>query len=340
MAWRRPVPMWALAGGVALLAGLALGLGATSVGLVDLPSALGLGPPNPTAEAILLSIRLPRVVLALGVGAGLATAGALMQAVFRNPLAEPSLVGVSSGAALGAALVIVFSSGAGSPDWLKAWLLPAAAALGGGVTVWVVQRVARRGGETSTATLLLAGLAITSLVNAVLGLALHLADDAQLRGLTFWMLGSLGGASPLQVAVALGFLGVPLVWALRTARALDALLLGEPEARHLGVDVERLKRRVVGLAATMVGAAVAVSGIIGFVGLLVPHLVRLAVGPVHRHLLPRAALGGAGLVVAADTVARTALAPLELPIGILTALLGAPFFLYLLLSQRQFGGPP
>jgi iron complex transport system permease protein len=202
------------------------------------------------------------------------------------------------------------------------------------VVTLIVQRLARSGGRTATATLLLAGLAITSLVNALLGLALHTADDAELRNLTFWLLGSLGGAHPTHVAVAVPIILVPLGLALRLAAPLDALLLGEAEAAHLGVDVERLKRGAIALAAVMVGAAVAMSGMIGFVGLLVPHLVRLALGPGHRALLPRAALGGAALLVLADLVARTIVAPQELPIGVLTALVGAPFFLWLLLRQE------
>lgn len=337
MAKRRSVPTWALVLTVLALAGIGLAAGPSGLGLEGLMSAAGLGPPQPVAETILFGLRLPRVLLALVVGAGLATSGALMQAVFRNPLAEPSLVGVSSGAALGAAVVLVFASGVALPAWLEAWSLPLAAALGGAGTVRLVQAIARKDGATSTATLLLAGLAITSLVNALLGLALHLASDSELRSLTFWMLGSLAGSSPAEVGVAALLVLVPLGFALRIAAPLDALLLGAAEARHLGVDVERLERRCILLASIMVGASVAVSGVIGFVGLLVPHLVRFLVGPGHRQLLPRVALGGAGLLVVADAVARSVAAPLELPIGILTAVLGAPFFVYLLMRRRSFG---
>ncbi len=334
---RRRLPLAAIAAAVAVIAVAALGVGASGVGLTDALflalASVGVGEPDPMARAILLDVRLPRVALGLAAGAGLAVSGALMQAIFRNPLAEPALVGVSSGAALGAAMVIVFGASLALPAGLRPVALPLAAAVGGGAVTLLVQRVARVGGRTATATLLLAGLAITSLVNAVLGLALHVADDAELRNLTFWLLGSLGGARSSHVAVAIPAILVPLALALRLAGPLDALLLGEQEARHLGIDVERLKRKAIALSAIMVGAAVAMSGVIGFVGLLVPHLVRLVLGPGHRLMLPRAALGGAGLLVGADLIARTIVAPSELPIGVLTALLGAPFFLWLLLRQ-------
>ena len=328
----------ALAVGVLFIAGVALCVGAAPVGPADLLRAVGAGlgwvELDPMVKAVLVDVRLPRVALGLGVGAALAVSGALMQAIFRNPLAEPALVGVSSGAALGAAAAIVFGAAVHLPEALQPVALPLLAATGGGITTLVVLRLSRRGGRTATATLLLAGLAITSLVNAVLGLALHWADDAELRNLTFWLLGSLGGARASHVTVALPFLVVPVILALRLAPPLDALLLGEEEARHLGIDVERLKRKAIALAAVAVGAAVALAGVIGFVGLLIPHLIRLGLGPGHGALLPRAALGGAGLIVLADIVARTAFPPTELPIGVLTALLGAPFFLWLLLRQE------
>lgn len=335
---RGRLPLPALAAAVAVLALLGLSVGAAPVGLSEvglaLLSTVGLAEVDPIVRAIVVDVRLPRVGLGLAVGSALALSGALMQAIFRNPLAEPALVGVSSGAALGAAVAIVFGGAFALPEDLRPLALPVAAATGGGLATILVQRLARAGGQTATATLLLAGLAITAFVNAVLGLALHFADDAELRSLTFWMLGSLGGARPSHVLFALPFLLVPAALALRLASRLDALLLGETEARHLGVDVEALKRRAIALTATMVGAAVAMSGVIGFVGLLVPHLIRLLMGPRHGALLPRAALGGSGLLVLADLFARTAAAPSELPIGVLTALLGAPFFLWLLLRSQ------
>ncbi len=288
------------------------------------------------AELILAQIRLPRALLGISVGAVLALSGVAMQGLFRNPLADPGLIGVSSGAALGAAMTIVGSEliGGISP-LLEPYLLSLSAFIGGlGVTA-LVYRLGRREGRTDVATMLLAGIALTALAGAMIGLFTYLADDSTLRTLTFWNLGSLNGASYarlwplLLVAVAIA------CWLPRRARALNALLLGESEARHLGFDVERLKRELVFCTALGVGAAVAAAGMIGFVGLVVPHLVRLLVGPDHRLLLPASALAGGSLLLLADLLARLVLAPAELPIGIVTALLGAPFFLYLLLRGRR-----
>ena len=288
------------------------------------------------AEMILGQIRLPRTLLGLAVGAVLALSGVAMQGLFRNPLADPGLVGVAAGAAVGAAVAIVGGSWLGGmPDVLAPYLLSVCAFIGGlGVTA-LVYRLGRRDGQTNVATMLLAGVAMTALGGAAVGLFSYLADDATLRTLTFWNLGSLNGASyerlwPLLLITA----GVAL-WLPRRAQALNALLLGESEARHLGIEVERLKRELVFCTALGVGAAVAAAGLIGFIGLVVPHLMRLLVGPDHRLLLPASALAGASLLLLADLVARLALAPAELPIGIVTALIGAPFFLYLLVRGRS-----
>ncbi|RJG10481.1 iron ABC transporter permease [Pseudomonas cavernicola] len=321
---------------------LSLALGPVSLPLADtLRAALrllglplsGLGLEQ--AELILGQIRMPRTLLGLAVGAVLALSGVAMQGLFRNPLADPGLVGVSSGAALGAAIAIVGGAAFGGlPEAVAPYLLSLCAFAGGlGVTA-LVYRLGRRDGQTSVSTMLLAGIALTALAGAAIGLFTYLADDATLRTLTFWNLGSLNGASyarlwPLLLVTA----GVGL-WLPRRAKALNALLLGESEARHLGFEVERLKRELVFCTALGVGAAVAAAGMIGFIGLVVPHLVRLLVGPDHRVLLPASALAGASLLLFADVLARLALAPAELPIGIVTALLGAPFFLYLLLRGR------
>lgn len=287
------------------------------------------------AELILGQIRLPRTLLGLTVGAVLALSGVAMQGLFRNPLADPGLVGVSSGAALGAAVAIVGSTWLGGiPEVFAPYLLSVCAFLGGlGVTA-LVYRLGRRDGQTSVATMLLAGIALTALASSVVGLFTYLADDATLRTLTFWNLGSLNGASyqrlwPLLIVAV----GVAL-WLPRRAAALNALLLGESEARHLGFDVERIKLELVLCTALGVGAAVAAAGLIGFIGLVVPHLMRLLVGPDHRVLLPASLLAGAGLLLLADLIARLLLAPAELPIGIVTALIGAPFFLFLLVRGR------
>jgi iron complex transport system permease protein len=321
---------------------LALTLGAVSVTLGDSLRALlrlaGLpleGEGLAQAELIIGQIRLPRALLGMAVGAVLAMCGVAMQGLFRNPLADPGLVGVSSGAALGAALAIVGAAlFGGLPSWLAPWLLSVCAFIGGlGVTA-LVFRLGRRDGETRVATLLLAGIAVTALAGSGIGLFSYLADDAVLRSLTYWNLGSLNGASYARLWPVLLVAAAVALWLPRRAQALNALLLGESEARHLGFEVERLKRELVLCTALGVGAAVAAAGMIGFVGLAVPHLVRLITGPDHRRLLPAAALAGAALLLLADLAARLLLAPAELPIGILTALLGAPFFLYLLRRER------
>lgn len=284
------------------------------------------------AELIVGQIRLPRALLAIAVGAVLALAGVAMQGLFRNPLADPGLIGVSSGAALGAALAIVGGSLLG---WQPAaWLLSTCAFAGGLLVTALVYRLGRREGQTRVATMLLAGIAVSALAGAIIGLCSYLADDTTLRSLTFWNLGSLNGASYARLWPLLPVCLLVALWLPRRAAALNALLLGESEARHLGFDVERLKRELVLCVALGVGAAVAAAGMIGFVGLVVPHLVRLLTGPDHRRLLPAAALAGATLLLLADLAARLLLAPAELPIGTLTALLGAPFFLYLLGRER------
>ncbi|CAN7695304.1 iron chelate uptake ABC transporter family permease subunit [Aquipseudomonas alcaligenes] len=288
------------------------------------------------AELILGQIRLPRTLLGLAVGAVLALSGVAMQGLFRNPLADPGLVGVSSGAALGAAVAIVGGAALGGlPENIAPYLLSACAFAGGlGVTA-LVYRLGRRDGQTSVVTMLLAGIALNALAFACIGLFTYLADDATLRTLTFWNLGSLNGASYARLWPLLLITGAVALWLPRRAKALNALLLGESEARHLGFEVEKLKRELVLCTALGVGAAVAAAGLIGFIGLVVPHLVRLVAGPDHRVLLPASALAGASLLLFADLAARLVLAPAEMPIGIVTALIGAPFFLYLLLRGRH-----
>ena len=321
---------------------LSLALGPVSLPLFDTLRAgarlIGLpvaGDGLEQAELILGQIRLPRTLLGLTVGAVLALSGVAMQGLFRNPLADPGLVGVSAGAALGAAVAIVGGSWMGGiPEAFGPYLLSLCAFLGGlGVTA-LVYRLGRRDGQTNVATMLLAGIALTALAGAAVGLFTYLADDATLRTLTFWNLGSLNGASYQRLWPLVLVAVVVSLWLPRRAQALNALLLGESEARHLGIEVEKLKRELVFCTALGVGAAVAAAGLIGFIGLVVPHLVRLLAGPDHRVLLPASLLAGASLLLFADLIARLALAPAELPIGIVTAFIGAPFFLYLLLRGR------
>lgn len=287
-------------------------------------------------ELLFWQLRLPRVVMAVLVGASLSVAGAMMQGLFRNPLADPGLIGVSSGAALGAVVMIVLGNRIPGFEFLQGPLLiPVAALLGAWAVTWMILQLGSQQGTTSVATLLLAGIAINAFVGAAIGLCTFLATDAQLRSLNFWMLGSLGAASWIGLALVLPFCVVLLAAAPATSRALNALSIGEAESAHLGFRPERLKLVVVLLTSIGVGGCVAQTGMIGFVGLVVPHLLRLLIGPDHRWLIPGSALLGAALLVIADTVARTILAPAELPIGIITAAVGAPFFLALLWQQKR-----
>jgi iron complex transport system permease protein len=284
-------------------------------------------------RAVLLNIRLPRVVLALAVGAGFGAAGSALQALFRNPLADPGLIGVSSGAALGAATLIVLGPGlvAGSAGF---GALPIAAFAGALAVAALVYRLGASHGRLALPLLLLAGIAINALAGAAIGLLTYVADDAQLRSLTFWSLGSLGGAQWGMLGAVLPLALAGVVSLMRQRDALNALQLGETEAQHLGVPVHAVKRRVLVAAALCVGALVSCTGVIGFIGLVAPHCVRLACGPDQRVVMPGAMLVGAGLTVLADLAARTLAAPAEVPLGILTALLGAPFFLTLLWKRR------
>jgi iron complex transport system permease protein len=285
---------------------------------------------------IILDIRLPRAVLGLLVGAALAVSGAVMQGLFRNPLADPGLVGVSAGAGLGAVVTIVLGTSvfSGLFTLVGIYALPVAAFFGALVTTFLLYRIATRGGQTSVATMLLAGVALAALAGAVTGVLIFLADDKQLRDLTFWGLGSLAGASWTKIAAAAPIILASLAVVPFLARGLNALTLGEAAAFHMGVPVQRLKTVAVVTVAASTGAAVAVSGGIGFVGIVVPHVLRLLIGPDNRYLLPASALLGGTLLIVADMVARTVVPPAELPIGIITAFAGAPFFLWILLRGR------
>ena len=286
---------------------------------------------------IIEQIRMPRVFLGMLVGAALAVSGAIMQGVFRNPLADPGLAGVSAGAGLGAAFIIVLGGTFALPFVAYAGFLalPLLAFFGSLATTAALYAVSTRHGRTSVPTMLLAGIAFGALAMAATGCLVYIADDHQIRDLSFWQLGSLAGATWLKVAtlgaiIALASTALPFM-----ARGLNGLSMGEAVAGHMGIPVETLKRSSIVVVSAMTGGAVAVSGGIGFVGIVVPHVLRLAIGPDHRYLLPAAALLGAALLVLADAVARIIVAPAELPIGIITALFGAPFFLWLLLKRRN-----
>ena len=311
-------------------------VGTVNISLLDAFNA-ALGHSNSLQiESILFDIRLPRILLAVFVGAVLASTGAVMQGLFRNPLADPSLIGVSSGASVGASLMIVTAGGFIQGGALVGLSLVAVGAfIGGFAATLLVYRLATSGIGTSVTTMLLAGIAIGALAGALNSLLTYFSDNDMLRQISLWQMGNLSGASWLKVGI-MGAVAILLMLLFpRDSRALNALLLGESEARHLGIDVQQVKRRLIVLTALGVGVSVALAGLVGFVGLIMPHIVRLAIGPDHRWLVPASALAGATLLVIADSLARIVVIPAELPTGILTALLGAPFFVALLLQQRK-----
>ncbi|WP_138989345.1 iron ABC transporter permease [Larkinella sp. C7] len=315
-----------------------VGIGAVSIPIPDVLAILlkqmgwEVGVVETQQETVLTVIRLPRILLGVLVGAVLGISGAAIQGLFRNPLADPGLIGISSGASVMAVLMIVLQlrvfSDLSSLSGLYALSLAAFAGAVG--TTLLVYTLARKNGRTVVSTMLLVGVAINVFCEALRGLMMYLADDAQLRAISYWSLGSLGGASWEVLQVATPFLLVPVLLMPRLSKSMNAFALGESQAGHLGVDVSKLKRNVVILATLGVGVAVAVSGVIGFIGLVIPHLIRLVSGANHRTVLPGSALLGAIVLTLSDLVARTLVAPAELPIGIITGMIGAPTFLFML----------
>ncbi|WP_327359342.1 FecCD family ABC transporter permease [Streptomyces sp. NBC_01304] len=334
---------WLLTAGM-LAALIVLCLVSASIGAYEIPLGdvlssvqhkMGLGGAalDRVGESVLWNVRLPRVVLALLVGAALSCAGALMQGVFGNPLAEPGVIGISAGAAVGAVASIALGL-----SFFGNWTVTFCAFVAGLATVLLVYTLSRSGGRTEVVTLILTGIAVNAFAGALIGLSIFFADNSQITQITFWQLGSLSQATWPKVLAVLPCAAIGLLVAPLHARKLDLLSLGERPARHLGVDVERLRISMVLVVALLTAAAVAVAGIITFIGLLVPHLLRMAAGPGHRFLVPGSALGGALVLVAADLTARTVAAPAELPLGVLTALFGSPFFFWLLRRTRRKQG--
>lgn len=326
---------------VALLAALALSV---QVGAVPVAWRDWLAPFNDTPRAgsayVLWDLRLPRALLAVAVGAALGLAGALAQALFRNPMADPTLLGVTSGAACATALVLTVFAGlqmAVPPAW-RLWVLPASSFAGALVVCFSLDRLARWLTPGSVAGLLLTGLALQAISMAVVGLCTTLATDEQLRSLSFWTLGSLAGANAWVVAVLVGVLALVALRLPQLARSLNALALGEAAAGHVGIDVQRLRSRVIVIVALLSALAVAWCGVIGFIGLMAPHLVRVIVGPDLHRVLPLAMGAGALLLLVADTVARSVAMPAEIPVGVFTALIGAPVFLGLLRGSAKAAG--
>lgn len=286
---------------------------------------------------VLLNVRLPRVVMAVLIGSGLAVAGSSLQGLFRNPLATPDLIGVTAGATLMAAFTIVLGDRVRPflPEVLHFSLLSIAAFVGALCSIYLVFRMATAKGKTDVVIMLLSGVALSALGFSLVGMMTYLAKDEQLRDLTFWNLGSLGGATWTKNGILALVLAVTYTYLLFQGKALNALMLGEKDAEHLGIRIEKVKRITVLCVALIVGTSVAFAGSINFIGLVVPYVLRLWIGANYVHLLPFSAVWGAVLLLGSDTVSRTAVAPAELPVGILTALIGAPVFLVILLQYKK-----
>lgn len=337
MSWRAsagrtaaPLALLLLGAALAVAALAASSSGAVRIPLGELPALLW-GQPAPGNELwrnVLIDIRLPRVLFALVAGAALAVSGASMQALFRNPLAEPGLIGISAGGALGAVGAIVLTSGG-------FWILAPAAFAGSLLATFCAYALGRR--VPGVAGLLLAGIAINAVAGSLIGLFTFVANDAQLRDLTFWSMGSLAGANWTLLAFLGPWVLLMSLWLMGQWRVMNALLLGEREAQHLGYELKRVRAQLVLACALMIGPLVAATGGIAFVGLVVPHLVRMTLGANHRWLLPACVLGGALALVLADWLSRVAVVPAELPIGLVTSLVGGPFFLWLLARGRRHG---
>jgi iron complex transport system permease protein len=325
-------------------AAFSMGLGAVNIPfsevMVVLAQKLGLFKDHAVSEqfeGVLDIVRIPRVVLGILVGAGLGISGTAIQGIFRNPLAEPGLIGISAGASLMAVVIIVLelSIFASLSNLIGYYLLAFGAFAGAGIAALLVYQISKSDGRSNVATMLLAGIAINAIAGALTGLLTYIADDQQLRNITFWMLGSLAGATWETVLALIPFIIIPLLLLPGLGKALNAFALGEVQASQLGLKVNVIKRNVVILATLAVGASVAVSGIIGFIGLLVPHIMRLVLGVDNRHVLPASAIFGALMLTLADMICRTIVAPVELPIGVITALLGTPIFLYILIKDKR-----
>lgn len=304
----------------------------SQLGLVILPEEAS------TAENVLLWIRLPRVVMGVMIGAGLAVSGMSMQALFRNPLADPTIMGITSGATLSAVACIVLlsaSSVAYTEGVLGFYTLNIATFIGTCITTMIIYQFSRSGGKTVVTTMLLGGIAVNAICSSLTGFIIYTANDQQLRDITFWMLGSLGGASWNTVLGVLPFISIALLILPGLSKSLNAFALGESEAVYLGVNTSRMKFYVIALTAMSVGSAVAVAGMIGFVGLIVPHILRLWLGPDNRMLVITSALTGGILLTLSDLLSRTLVMPTELPIGIVTAILGGPVFIWLITKEKK-----
>ncbi len=317
---------------VAIIAGTAFG--AVSVPPSEVITAIGRalrGLPTGLAGTLILDVRLPRVLLAALVGAALAGAGTLYQAVFRNPLADPYILGISSGAGLGAMIALVATAGATA---LRYGVVPVAAFAGAMLTMLLVVRLADVRGRLDPTSLLLAGVALSYTLAAITSFVMVLARE-QMAAIVYWMMGGFSAATWGYVWMVVPMFVLGILVPLLSMRELDLMLLGDERAGHLGLSVERFKLLMLAAASLLTAAAVAVAGLIAFVGLMVPHMVRLVLGPDHRRLLPASLLVGAIVLVLADLIARTIIAPIEIPVGIVTAVIGGPFFIWILVRGER-----
>lgn len=316
---------------------MALMIGGVSITFADLIAASSYSAKPELKHAILWEIRLPRLLLAMIVGAGLAVCGAAMQAIFRNPLADPGLIGVSSGAALGAVTTLVLGNTLLSAfsAVFSIYAVPVGAFIGCITVCLFIYRLSAVNGQFTVISLLLAGIAVNAIVSAVIGILTLISTDQQLRDLTFWSMGSLAGNHFAMMLPSLAVIIVSSAYLLHLAQPLNLYLLGEEQARHVGININTLKKKVFICTALCTGAAVAITGVIGFVGFIIPHIVRLILGPDHRYLLPSCIVSGALFLSLADLLARTIILPAELPIGLITSAIGGPFFLFMLLKTYR-----
>ncbi|HIW92888.1 MAG TPA: iron ABC transporter permease [Candidatus Corynebacterium avicola] len=289
---------------------------------------------NQRDVSVVWQLRVPRILMGVVVGAALAISGAALQSLFNNPLADPGIVGVTSGASAGAVAAIVLASGV-STSLATEWVVPIGAFIAGLLVTLLIYVLARPGRTTGTARMLLVGIAVGSACQALVGFFTYIADDSELQTLVFWQMGSFGSVNWEQLYAVLPIFVIGLMLVVRLSRTLDVLTLGERQAQHLGINVKRSRLVVIITTALLTASAVAFAGAISFVGLVVPHIIRFIVGPGHRALLPVSALAGAILIVASDAAARTLNPPSEIPIGLFTAAVGAPFFLFLILREKR-----
>ncbi len=309
---------------------LAITIGSFKISVIDIL----LGKLDELGSTILYTIRMPRVMLAAFVGASLAISGACLQGLFRNPLADPGLIGVSAGAALGAAFAIVFSSRFISLNFFGPYLIPFSAIIGSASVIIILFFITKGFGYDGVTYMLLAGIAVNAIAGVGIGVLTYISDDSELRSLTFWTMGSFGGVTWPLIMPAIVVILFSIVWIIGLSRKLDLIQLGDVEASRLGINIKKVRFGVIISSAVVVGISVALSGMIGFVGLVVPHLVRILGGVNHLYVLIGSAISGSILMIISDMMCRVIISPAELPVGLITSGLGSPFFLWLIFKMR------